>query len=104
MISVLTHGASNIVLMGSVLFDDGLGPTEIILDSSGWRVLLQPVDSHPVQVQGLTKAAVLPWLTGQLRALGLDEFLDHTGIWKYMGILEDIAVEFGRAGASQDQS
>ena len=104
MISALIHGASNIVLNGSVLFDDGLDPTEIILDSSGWRVLLHPADLPPVQVQGLAKAAVLPWLTGQLRAMGLTEALDHVDIWKHMGILEALVAEFGRAGVLQDQS
>ena len=55
MISVLTHGASNIVLRGSVLFDDGLGPTEIILDSSGYRLSVLP--RHYILGSGFARSA-----------------------------------------------
>jgi hypothetical protein len=103
MICVLTHGVRNIVLRGGVLSNDGLETTEIILTSSGWQVILQPVHLPPVQVQGLVKEAVLPWLTGQLRALELTEFLDYAGIWGYMGILESFVAEFSQADASQTQ-
>ena len=103
MICVLTHGVRNIVLRGDVLLNDGLQSTEIILSSSGWRVFLQPALTPPVQLQGLEKHAVLPWLTGQLRALGLAEFLDYAGIWRHMGILETLVAEFGRPDASQPQ-
>ena len=99
MICVLTHGARNIVLRGDVLSNAGLKPTEIILTSSGWQVILQPEHSPPFRRQGLAKADVLPWLTRHLRALGLTEFLDSAGIWRHMGILDALVVEFGRAGS-----
>jgi hypothetical protein len=104
MICMLTHGVRNIVLRGEVLSNDGLETTEIILTSSGWQVILQPAHLPSVQAQGLVKEAVLPWLTGQLRALRLAEFLDYAGIWGYMGILEALVAEFGRAGVFQGQS